>query len=253
MSEYINNKSKNTERECLDVVIRHYPEIKSLGEIICTERPDFVIGDTGIEHFMVDTSTKGKKSITKEQSNVCEKRIEQYKQNPGKLDEDIENGNASKFVEKEVNRTTKAFMDFSYDKYIKEFRRIFNEHEKNIDIYKEKCSRLGFLVEMIYSPIFSSDGYMITDNGKTRKQLLKTMPITRDMIQIFKQSKAEFIYLYIKPYGTNTKKYEVVKLDMSDIESSIRKNRIIICDKFNYADKMPINIRVELENEKQED
>lgn len=248
----MNLKSKSDERCCLNIVkeLKPYPELT--GTILEQERPDFIIrnndiGCTGIEHFLIDVITdpiiiekKNKvsqknDSIVRKTTTEIEKQVNNYK-NKDNLEEDISNGKAATFVEDIINRTLKGVGQFSYEDFIKNFMRIYNKHYKNVSTYREKCQTLGFLIEIRYfNP--SHNGYLISNKNKTYLQRTKTIPVTRDMITCFHESKnIDFIILCMVPinYSENLKDCQVIRIDMDNIENSLRQQHIIICDKFDY-------------------
>ena len=76
------------------------------------------------------------------------------------------------------------------------------------------------------------------DNDTKRKQRLKTIPITKDMIKCFQYANnIDFIVLCIIPinFKEDYSECQVVKVDMKNIEKSIRQQGMIICDKFDYS------------------
>lgn len=87
---------KNVEKFCLDIVIKSkkFPELN--GKIEQSERPDFIIGDIGIEHFLIDVITNNGKSINRMNNSKIKKATTFYNENRLELDKDIKNGEAKK-------------------------------------------------------------------------------------------------------------------------------------------------------------
>lgn len=81
----MNAKSKDTERICLDLILKSklFPEFKE--EIIEGESPDFIIGGTGLEHFLIDV-IENDGSIVRKQKNDIEKKINYYSGNEALLE-----------------------------------------------------------------------------------------------------------------------------------------------------------------------
>ena len=154
--------NKSSERDCFDLFRNDNPKstlgisVKKLlvGDIIESEKPDFVIGDVGIEHFLVDQLFTKKKSqamsIERKNKSLIKSKVDNYCKHPQELDEDIDNGAAAKFVEDIVNSQVNATSTFSFNDFVDNFKRIFNNHYNNRFEYRERCSKLGFLIEIPY-------------------------------------------------------------------------------------------------------
>lgn len=177
--------NKSSERDCFDLFRNDNPKstlgisVKKLlvGDIIESEKPDFVIGDVGIEHFLVDQLFTKKKSqamsIERKNKSLIKSKVDNYCKHPQELDEDIDNGAAAKFVEDIVNSQVNATSTFSFNDFVDNFKRIFNNHYNNRFEYRERCSKLGFLIEIPYG----ESHYIISQKNKYRKQILETMPL----------------------------------------------------------------------------
>ena len=235
----MNDISKNVERRCLDIVrhIKHYDFLQ--GEVIEDERPDFIIDSVGLEHFLIDVITNDC-SINRKQSTSIQKKIDYYKIHPNKLDEDIASDKASKYVQDIINEQIGGISSFNYKVFADNFQRVFDKHYKNIPTYRRKCNTLGFLIEIPYIKPIGSYGYIITDKGKKRNQVVKTIPITKDMIRCFKYTdNVDFIILCIIPvnFKNDYSECQIIKIDMDDVEQDIRKHGMIICDEFDFSIK----------------
>lgn len=239
---------KSEERECLDKVQRLMKLPFLYGEIVETERPDFIIGSVGLEHFMIEVcqnyempkgelSEKPIGSITREQKAETSKIINRLNGHQDKLQQFIDSGQATKYIEKCLNKTINAVSDFAYDDFIANFYRVFLKHTKHINEYYMQCATLGFLIEMPYIRPYGKHGYVIFDHGKERYQNVRSIPFTRDMIKIISKANIEYIILYIRQcYAQKSKHCQVIFLDMSkDIEKQLRQQHIVICDSFCYA------------------
>lgn len=247
----MNNISKNVERRCLDIVrhIKHYDFLQ--GEIIEDERPDFIIGSVGIEHFLIDVITNDC-SINRKQSTSIKKKINYYKMYPNKLDEDIASDKATKYIQDIINEQIGGISSFDYKTFADNFQRVFDKHYKNIPTYKTKCNTLGFLIEIPYIKPIGPYGYIITNKGKKRTQVVKTIPITRDMIKCFKYiDNVDFIILCMIPinYKNDYSECQIIKIDMDDVEQDIRKQGMIICDEFDFPLKFSNKDVVHLKTE----
>lgn len=234
----MNTISKNVERRCLDIVkkIKKYDFLQE--KIVESERPDFVVGEIGIEHFLVDILVNDfSASISRKQDAEKIKKIEEYNKHPEKLDECIETGEITKYLEKNIKEQIDGLCNFNYNEFINNFKRVFDKHCKNIEAYRKKCKILGFLIEIPY-PKPMNTGYVIMDNDTKRTQRLKIIPITKDMIKCFQYANnIDFIVLCIIPinFKEDYSECQVVKVDMKNIEKSIRQQGMIICDKFDYS------------------
>lgn len=136
---------------------------------------------------------------------------------------------------------------------------MYQKHFSKIREYKKKCGKIGFLIEIRYiNP--GKNGYVIEDKKGKRHQCLRTIPITYDMIDCFNQKdNVDFIILCIFPIsGINmNKEIQIIKVDMTDVENSIRQQGMIICNSFDFSRKFtnnePIKLNItskeELENE----
>lgn len=235
----MNDVSKNVERKCLDIVqhIKHYNILQ--GNVIEDERPDFIIETVGIEHFLVDVITNNG-SINRKQSNSIQDKIVDYKNHPNKFDKDIASNESSNYVQDIINEQIYGISNFNYQVFAENFKRIFDNHYKNIPVYRKKCDKLGFLIEIPYIKPIGAHGYIITDNNKKRNQVLKTIPITKDMIKCFKYiGNVDFIIICAIPinFKGDYSQCQVIMIDMNNVEQSIRKQGMIICDEFDFSQK----------------
>lgn len=237
--------NKQKEENCLEIVkqLKRYEEISG-NYNPDNERPDFVFENgVGLEHFLIDILTQydGEGSIERITHSKSGKQINHYKDHQDGLDEDVENGKAAQFIENIINSQINSISDFDYDVFIQHFKDVYTNHYNNISIYRTKCSKLGFLIEIPYIQPLGAHGYIITQNGKKRNQSLKTIPITKGMINCFKyDNNVDFIILCIHPVNVGNdfyKKCQIIKVDMNNVEESIRRQGLIICDEFDYSQK----------------
>lgn len=235
--------SKNKELECIKIINKK----KIFNENIVfkeNERPDFVSEDKtiGIEHFLVDVLEPSKKkgSLSRKRDNSIESKIEAYKNAPDEvLDNDIKNGVAPNFISEKINKTLNGIRDFDYEKFKNNFIRIYKEHYKNINDYKEKADKIFFLIEIRYpNPIVNRFGYIIKNNGNKRHQAIKGIPLPKEIINIFKDSdKLDGIILCFVPYeyvSNKIGKYKIIKIENKDFNNFEKIKGIVACDKFDY-------------------
>lgn len=228
---------KDVERRCLDVVL-HMGGFGILqGEVTECERPDFVVGSVGLEHFLIDVVTKNG-SIHRKQLALNQKVVAYYGEHPNELNEDIASGKASDFIQNAINEQICGLSNFNYQEFANNFKRVFDKHYKNIPTYRENCNELGFLIEIRCNEPIGAHGYVVTEHNRKRNQALKTIPITRDMVNCFKQkNNVDFIIVCFMPinFDGNYSKCRVIKIDMDNVEQSIREQGVLICDEFNYS------------------
>lgn len=241
---------KNYERECLDQVLQLRKLPILCGEIVEAERPDFIIGSTGLEHFMIEVCQnyempKGEiskmpiGSIAREQMAKHAQYVERFKDHPDELQAFIDSGKAIEYLERCCNKTINTVSDFSYLDFIINFHRVFIKHTQNIKEYYNRCKTLAFLVEIPYNRPFGVHNYVLFDKGKGRNQNVQSIPFTRDMIRIMSEAQVDYIILYMREvhYTPRNKKHcQVVFLDTSqDIEKQLRQQHVVICDFFGYS------------------
>ncbi len=249
--EYNFMEMKDVERNCLNLLLRDTPkftfgiEIQNLlkGNIRETERPDFLINNIGIEHFLIDLlfKTKSKKAMSierKNRSSIIDK-VDYYKENPHLLDKDIDNGSAVEFVENMINSQINAISDFSYNSFVDNYKRVFDNHYNNISKYRSYCTKLGFLIEIPYS---ETNYYIITNKDNCRAQAIRTMPIPRDILtHIWKYRNIDFVVLCIRPmYLSNkTRKKDISIIYIDPKNQKYFGDRIVLCDSFDFPHKFP--------------
>lgn len=243
--------NKKDERKCLEIILKDKPQcqfgkeiLKSLnGTIIECEKPDFVIDKVGIEHFLVDLlfTMKRKKSMSIERKNTSTiiETVNYYKDNPNDLDIDIENGKAVKIVENLVNSQVNAVSDFSCQRFINNFKQIFENHYEKINEYRKKCDKLGFLIEI---PYISNSTYVITKGQHKFCQAVRTMPIPKQIINyILNCNVLDFVILCIRPIGVhkklNPKDISIVYINSKN--KNMFNQKIFLCDEFDYVHKFP--------------
>lgn len=242
--------SKSEERECFDQVIKlsKLPILK--GNVIETERPDFIIGTTGLEHFMIEVcqnyemprgeiSKTPVGSLTRKQTLQHSRYVARFQGHPEELTDFVDSGNALIYLENCVNKTINTISDFKYEDFIDNFKRIFNKHSNNINEYYKTCRTLGFLIELPYLRPIGPHCYTISNAGSWRNQNVRSIPVTRDMIKILKSTKINFLILYMRDVLSTSKDArhcQVVYLDMSqNVEQQLIRQHITICDKFGFS------------------
>lgn len=247
---------KEAEIDCLKIVKRCLPignYAKTINEIFSknfveTERPDFLFaGEVGLEHFLVDViykeNSKTGKALSIERTNKSNalKKIELYKDKE-LLDNDIENGRVPKFLEDFMNTEIAGVNHFSYQKFFKNFKDIFDNHYARVDEYRSQCKTLGFMIEMPYPIVSGKQRYIIYNNGKCRSQMLNVPPVPKDVINYFRRhKKIDFIVLVFRPIHMSAQKqdkyYRVFYLDINNIDRCLREQHVFLCDKFDYEIK----------------
>lgn len=238
---------RELEERCLGVVkrLKKYPELQ--GESPISERPDFIFGCVGLEHFLTDELQYKKKgdlhSITRTQSNSIADKVQYYQEHPEQLDEDVANDTAGQYVEDIINEQISGMSKFQYREFAKNFERVYKQHYDNLSEYRKKCDAIGFLIEIPYMKPVGHHGYIITNNGRKYNQCVKTIPFTRDIIKCLKwKNNADFVIFCMIPVNFHNspddyRNSQVIRVDMQNIESSIRQQGIIICDEFDFSVK----------------
>ena len=136
-------------------------------------------------------------------------------------------------------------------KFKNNFIRIYKEHYKNIDVYKEKANKVFFLIEIRYpNPIVNKFGYIVEDNKNKRYQSIKGIPLPKEVINMFKNSeKLDGIILCFVPYeytSNKLEKYKIIKIENKDFDSFEGVGGIVGCDKFDYSVKFKDDILITL-------
>lgn len=257
--------NKNTEQNCLDIVKKCSAIgdfAKSVKQLLITEpdpkseRPDFLFdgGLVGVEHFLTDVifgvKHKNAQSIERKNSSNITKKIDYYHKNPKKLEADIDNGKAPKFLEDIINSEINGVSNFTYIKFISNFMKVYNEHYANCGVYRSKCKKLGFLIELPYP---HTKCYIVSKNGNTRRQSILTLPITTDILEhIRNNSDLDFVIICFRPIHSSGKMKEckTVYINPKDVYSSMKEQVIDVYDTFDYPIKFPQKDYVKLNVEK---
>lgn len=195
---------KNVEIQCLDIVrtVKKIPDLQ--GKVKNTERPDFIIGDIGIEHFLADVLLNNGSVARRMKADIKERG----------------NGNESYF---------------SYNAFIHNFKRVYKKHYQNIPVYRQKCNKLGFLIELPYLENFREHPFTIIKDGEKQIQKMQNVPISKDMISCFKwKDNADFVILCFRPcLKEDYSQCHVMWIDLTDIEN-LEEQGVLICDEFHY-------------------
>ena len=190
--------------------LKKYPDLK--GDYDSSGRPDFLIGDVGVEHFLVDVVVQHRDkndslhSIHRMETGQIERRVDFYKSHPDVLEQDVHNSKAVGLIKDWVRNRISAVNEFDYQRFIGYFSRVWDNHYESVLCYREKCKKLGFLIEIRY--LENVQEYVIDDDERCR-QRVKGIPITRDLIRV----------------------------DMDDAEASLRKQGAFICNTFDFVKK----------------
>lgn len=247
----LNLGNKNTEQKCLDIVkecsaVGSFAQsVKALimDEYTQEERPDFLFGsgEMGLEHFLTDVifgvKRKSVQSIERKNSSSITEKINYYHENPRELDNDISNGKAPKFVEDIINSEINGVSKFAYSSFISNFMKVFEEHYANRNTYRSKCKKLGFLVELPYP---NTNHYVVTKNGHVFKQCIKTLPLTKDMLDFIQlHVDLDFLILCIRPihFSGSKKECRAIYIDPRDVYKSVSEQGVFVCDLFDYPHK----------------
>ena len=260
---------KSHERECLDKVIKckntsgnYAKQIHSIlklnkDNITENERPDFIVkledGAIGIEHCQVDVLFKTKKhsahSLMREQESRGLRKINDYKQHPDKLDEEIENGQSMEFALGMVEERFDARKEFNYSAFIDNFKDVCYNHNDKCVVYKERIIQnysqclLMCLMEIPYPNTLT---YLITDkNNHKKEQALKGMPITEDIIHIIQNMDCfdvVIMCLYCYDDPNNSSKSYVLYFDPKAMPECIKQQNIRLYKQFDYPHKENIKL-----------
>ena len=245
--------NKNTEQNCLDIVKKcsaigdFAKSVKQLFMADCSqeERPDFLFdgGSVGVEHFLADVifgvKHKNAQSIERKNSSNIVKKIDYYHQHQDELVKDIENGKAPKFIEDIINSEINGVSKFAYIDFINNFMKVYNEHYANRSVYRSKCEKLGFLIELPY-PHSLSSYYIVSKNNYIRKQSIKTLPLTTDMLDFIQNhADLDFVVLCIRPIhsSSNKKGCKTIYIDPKNVYKSVKEQDVFVCDSFDYPHK----------------
>ncbi len=243
--------NKNVERKCLEFILRYKPQcefgkniLKNLinYEINETEKPDFIINKIGIEHFLADLffTTKKNKAMSIERKNASTivNKINYYKNNPNDLNKDIKNGKTIKFIENIANSQINMISNFSFQKFICNYEKMFRSHYKNRNEYRKKCDKLGFLIEIPYMNI--GEDYLITKGQDKYYKSITTIPIPKKLINyIWEHNDLDFVILCVRPINItneiNRKNVSVIYINPKVEKLSLENT--FLCDEFNYVYK----------------
>ena len=230
-------KKKSKEKRCFDKVLKcksakgeiakriREKILQNRSNVDCEgERPDIIIQSNtaviGIEHCQTDVLFKIKRkkaqSLTSKRSNEIEYLVEKYRDKE-LLDEDVKSGTALKSVLDMVEEQFERKSAFEYLTFIDNFKRVCVEiHNDKCcdyrarldDVAKGRKTTLGCLIEVPYT---KEKGYMVTDNKGTRKQAIRGIPITNDMLQtIQKMTGFDFVILCMNCKDTPAKDKDTV-------------------------------------------
>lgn len=244
---------KHVEENCLDYVMKSVAigsfakSIKQMvtAEYIQDESPDFLFSDrnVGVEHLLTDVIFNVKhntaQSIERKNAGDIHRKIAYYHEDQERLDEDISNGKAPKFVEDIINSEIGGVSKFTYQAFISNFKRVFDEHYEKRGVYRSKCEKLGFLIELPY-PHTGNSCYIVSKNGQMRRQRVKPFPLTADILwHIQKHSELDFVILCARPIfaSNNRREVKVIYINPKDVYGSVREQGVVVYDEFDYPIK----------------
>ena len=264
---------KSKEKECFEKVLECRSVkgdfAKSMRDIFverkelidCSdERPDIIIESNtemvGIEHCQVDMLFKIKKkkaqSMIRTQESKTDRLIEKYKDKE-LLDNDIQNGSALRTVLDLVEERITTRNRFDYSSFKDNFSRVCREHNDNCLDYRERLKSkaknkpvsLGCLVEIPYSKELE---YRINDIRGTRKQAIKGIPITYDMLfTIQKMNGFDFVILcmYCLDKPNDCKNIVCYYFSTQNISEGIKQQRIKPVISFELLEKPDVRFPAE--------
>lgn len=253
-----NKSSEKDEAICLDKVISPSSDIRGrYARSICKrlmsireqlqpdESPDFIYYDEnmvfGLEHCLVDGLPNDKgdsfsRTTNHRILNIIDKR-------DGDLEKDM--GEICPLVSDVLN----CINNFSYDNFIKNFKRICSSHnlkcEKDNDYgYKNHLRTFSSNIEigcLIDIPItYACRQYIVNNNGKSTEKYLPTIPFTHDMLDIIEDMSAfDFIIVCVH----STKYINVRCFDPKNMHRCIRQQNIDPCDYFEYKKPSKTSIK----------
>jgi len=244
---------KHVEENCLDYVKKSVALgsfAKSIKQMLVTEyvqeeSPDFLFsnGKVGVEHLLADVifgvKHRTAQSIERKNASDIRKKLAYYHEDQDRLDEDISNGKAPKFIEDIINSEIGGVSKFTYQAFISNFKRVFDEHYEKRGVYRSKCEKLGFLIELPY-PHTGNSCYIVSKNGQMRRQRVKPFPLTEDILRhIQKYSELDFVILCARPIlaSNNRKEVKVIYVDPQNVYGSVREQGVVVYDEFDYPIK----------------
>ena len=215
------------------------------------ERPDLFIKTDkeviGIEHCLTDLLFRKKHnkaaSMMRSQHSIGENLVKKYKDEE-LLNKDIQSGKALKSLLDIVEEDFELHYKFDYKSFIDNFRRVCNEHNNNCDAYRENLKSLesehitlGCLIELPYSLM---NKYLLYDNKGERIQVLKGIPISRDMLKTIESMKGfDFVILcmYCLNRPKQVKDYICYYFFPGFVAECIKQQRIKPVNRFDFANK----------------
>ncbi len=244
---------RQVEKNCLDYVRKSAAlgsfakSIKQMitAEYIQDESPDFLFsdGNVGVEHLLADVifnvKHKTPQSIERKNAGDIHRKIAYYHEDENRLDEEISNGIAPKFLENIINSEIGGVSKFTYQAFIGNFKRVFGEHYERREAYRSKCEKLGFLIELPY-PHTGNSCYIVSKDGIVRRQRVKPFPLTADILRhIQKYSELDFVILCARPIfaSNNRKEVKVIYINPKDVYGSVREQGVVVYDEFDYPIK----------------
>ncbi len=122
---------------------------------------------------------------------------------------------------------------FDFDQFLENFEKVFENHYKNRNIYREKCETLGFLIEIPYEYA----PYVVWQKGSIKMLKIKGLPIPKKMMNyIWEHDELDFVILCAHPLGMGNR---IRRGDISILYIDVKKKKIyghplVVCDKFGY-------------------
>lgn len=208
----LDNK-KSLERCALDAFLEYYPDLKKYNR--CEgERPDFILSNNGyrigIEHFRADTILN--EHADSNSMKFDGKRKAMFKKhNTALMNDKFDAISAANDIEAIINTSLNAASEFDYGAFVKNLKKVFDAHADRVIDYKKKCNEVWFLIDVG----IEMDHFSVSlDNGGETG--MNTLPITKDMIDIFNEHRtisrvivcSRYLGKYKVVYDSCGKKYK---------------------------------------------
>lgn len=180
----MSDDKKSLEFCALKALLENCPGLKKYNR--CEdERPDFILSNNGykigIEHFRADTILN--EHADSNSMKFDGKRTAMFKKhNTALMNDKFDAISAANDIEATINTSLNAASEFDYRAFVKNLKNVFDAHADRVIDYKKNCDEVWFLIDVgIETDHFS---VRLDDGGKTR---MNTLPITKDMIDIFNE------------------------------------------------------------------
>lgn len=226
------------------------------------ERPDIIINDDeiiiGIEHCQVDVLFKVKKkeaqSMVGKHRNSAEKLVEKY-EDEELLNEDINNCKALSPV-LDILKERYDYQDkFDYSKFIDNFHRVTQKHNNNCVDYRNRLKEISdnkpiTLACLIDIPYPNVKEYIVKDKKGERRQAIKGLPITKDMLSAIQaMSGFDFVILCLYCFEDFSPKKETIcyYFKPGEVMQGVEEQYLKISDSFGLPNAFGLPFKAEVE------